>query len=663
MAATGGDIAFRFGANIAPLVAGMSDASSAVNRFAGRSSEQFKIVARDAVKLGAAAVAVVGSLGLLTKSAAEAGSELIIQARLANATTDEFQKMAAGARGLGVENDQLSDILKDMNDRVGDFMTTGAGPMVDFFEKVAPKVGVTIDQFKELSGPQALGLYMSSLEKANLTQSEMTFHMEAMASDLTKLQPLFNNNAKLLNSSAKEAKELGLILSEIDLHQLQMGSKSFAKLNAAAKITKDLIGVALVPVFDGLIKQLMASAKEAGGFRNIIESLVNTTMRGFGQVGNAIRILHLGFKGLQVVAYGFATAVVSATEIALNAIVNFADIQKKVINTVIDGLNKIPNVDIAKIDLFTDSAFMNGVRNMGDTVRMETDKVISEFVKLGLTEMPGDKVEKFLADLVLNHKSAAEEMIKNRDLAEAAATSAKEGSGDGGRAAKNAAILKEMEENFQTEKELKAQQENEILILEQAFLDKRNTNKNKYLEMISQAQKRHVEELSAHEKKHLSKSDQFSRLSWQNKTKEMSGALVQMTAGIAQHSKKAFKINKAAGIANALINAYQGISKTMAAYPYPYNIGMAAAHAASAFAQVQAIRSQSFSGGGGGGRAPSSAATEPSGVTNIGGGSSQQSEPQRIIVEGLDPDTLLSGRAVMALIQEAADNGSILTVG
>jgi len=79
--------------------------------------------------------------------------------------------------------DKVADIIKDVNDKIGDFIATGAGPMADFFENIAPKVGVTADQFARLSGQDALALYVKSLEAANLSQAEMTFYMEAIASD------------------------------------------------------------------------------------------------------------------------------------------------------------------------------------------------------------------------------------------------------------------------------------------------------------------------------------------------------------------------------------------------------------------------------------------------------------------------------------------------
>ena len=68
---------------------------------------------------------------------------------------------------------------------------------------------MTADRFKALSGPQALGLYVAALEKANLSQAEMTFFMEAIASDSTALLPLLRNNGQLMRELGDEAENMG----------------------------------------------------------------------------------------------------------------------------------------------------------------------------------------------------------------------------------------------------------------------------------------------------------------------------------------------------------------------------------------------------------------------------------------------------------------------
>lgn len=109
---------------------------------------------------------------------------------------------------------------------------------------------------------------------------------------------------------------------------------------------------------------------------------------------------------------------------------------------------------------------------------------------------------------------------------------------------------------------------------------------------------------------------EFTRASWQAQAKTIFGELANITAGVTQHNRTLFELNKVAGIANAIIAAYEGIALTMSKYPYPFNLVMAAAHGIAAFAQVQAIRNTSFDSGG---AAPSIAGSTPApAVSDVG---------------------------------------------
>ena len=107
-------------------------------------------------------------------------------------------------------------------------------------------------------------------------------------------------------------------------------------------------------------------------------------------------------------------------------------------------------------------------------------------------------------------------------------------------------------------------------------------------------------------KKAYTDREKFATMSAKSQTKHVISEAIRLTQGVTGESKKLFQINKVAGIANALINTYEGVTKTMAAYPYPLNIGLAGLSLAAGLAQVSAIKSQSFGGGGG---APSLAAS------------------------------------------------------
>jgi hypothetical protein len=92
---------------------------------------------------------------------------------------------------------------------------------------------------------------------------------------------------------------------------------------------------------------------------------------------------------------------------------------------------------------------------------------------------------------------------------------------------------------------------------------------------------------------------QFARSTAIKQTQTVIAEAIALTAGVAHQNKVLFKINQVAGIANAIINTYQGVTKTLATYPWPLAGAMAALHLASGLAQVSAIASASFGGGGG----------------------------------------------------------------
>ena len=214
MARVVGDIAVKVGADIGPLQQGMRNAGRSVDDFDSKTQKMAINVAKAGAAVVTAVAAIAGGVLKMASEAAKAGVEIQNLSQVANTNTTTFQRMADASRTVGIEQQKLADILKDVNDKVGDFIVTGGGPMADFFENIAPLVGVTADEFARLSGPDALQLYVSSLEKAGVNQQQMTFYMEALASDATALLPLLRNNGLEMNRLGDEAERAGRILSE-----------------------------------------------------------------------------------------------------------------------------------------------------------------------------------------------------------------------------------------------------------------------------------------------------------------------------------------------------------------------------------------------------------------------------------------------------------------
>ena len=208
----------------------------------------------------AAAAALSAAVVSLTRSTVAAANEISLLSQVANANPEVFQRWSAASATVGIEQEKLADILKDVNDRVGDFLQTGGGPMADFFENIAPRVGVTADQFARLSGPEALQLYVDSLERAGVSQQEMTFYLEAMASDTTRLIPLLQNGGAEMTRLGAQAQALGAVLDTDAIAAMRRSELALVSIGQVFTGVRNRIAVALAPSLEAVANAFVALA-------------------------------------------------------------------------------------------------------------------------------------------------------------------------------------------------------------------------------------------------------------------------------------------------------------------------------------------------------------------------------------------------------------------
>lgn len=184
-------------------------------------------------KAGAFATAsITVPLGLVAGSMdnlAERSRGLRNAASVAGMGFEQFQRDAHAASTLGIEYDKFGDILKDTQDKIGDFTANGGGEMKDFFDNVGKKVGITAKNFKDLSGADALQLYYNSLVKAGVSHKEMVFYMEAIADEGSGLIPILKNNGAAL----KELGSKAAVISDSDAAGLEQYNQAQTRLETS----------------------------------------------------------------------------------------------------------------------------------------------------------------------------------------------------------------------------------------------------------------------------------------------------------------------------------------------------------------------------------------------------------------------------------------------
>lgn len=262
-----------------------------------------------AIAVSGAAAVGAGVLAMATEYA-NAARELQTFASISNTTTQEFQKMAVGAETMGISSEKLSDQLKDFNEKLGEFITIGSGGAVDFFEQIATKTEGSAEgarklalEMQNLSGPKALQLYVDKLEEAGVTQQQMSFYLESMASDTTNLIPLLKNGGEGFKFWADAAERAGVIMDESAIKKANELSVQMKLLDLQVKGAKNQFIQGLMPALVSVGDSLTDATTETNLMADAGATLGNVFMgvaaMGMG-VYAVIKMLSNAIAGLAV---------------------------------------------------------------------------------------------------------------------------------------------------------------------------------------------------------------------------------------------------------------------------------------------------------------------------------------------------------------------------
>lgn len=170
-----------------------------------------------------------------------------------------------------------------------------------------------------------------------------------------------------------------------------------------------------------------------------------------------------------------------------------------------------------------------------------------------------------------------------------------------------------------------------------------------YHALMEQLEKDHQDRLNDIQQKGAEAATGFTTWAWHKQTASVLGELASMTSGLDKENRTQFAIMKAGAIAQAAISTYEGVARTLGAYPGPLGIALAAGHFAAGIAQVANIAGQQYGGTPSG--SPPSADTSTPTQPGSGGGSSGPTNSMFVNVQG----EVFSGSMVRGLMDQIAE--------
>lgn len=511
--------------------------------------KEFKELGDDIVKWGSRAVlATTAATAALIAFTVSASKELGNLSQVANASVEEFQRYAAGSKQVGVENEKLAGIFQDTNKSIGEFLRTGAGPMKDFFANIAPKIGVTAAEFRNLSGPQALQLYFNSLDKANLSQGEMAFYLEKLANGSSKLIPLLKDGGHGFKLFGDEAQKAGGILSTKTLDAADRMSAIFLIAENSAKGFKNQLAEGLLPTVRDLSGLFIGLSEN--------QSIASATADGLATSMKAVAAVLVG----TVAAVDLAGKSVGALAASL--------VSKSNVESAVSGLSE-------SFEQY--ATLLNGIWDAGkgkDGEMNQRVETLAEMFKKLREESGsiagGEEVNAALQQDVDKRL----EILRQASMSELQILEQK-------RNQEFDFLLETFDQKtamFESQRQSGLELTSEQLAQEQALMDE-------YRALDLASQQRYEKS-----KTEIQKRETDARRS------TLMTALGTISTLMNSENKKLFEVGKLAAIANATVAMFEGVGQALR-LPWPLNMVIAPLVGIAGLANIQNIRKTQFGGG------------------------------------------------------------------
>lgn len=243
-------------AKVGGFVQGMDKAERASQKWRDQVKKDAKEISTSIIAIGAAAAtAAVGisAAGLaIVKNTAQQVTETDRWAKSLKMSTQDLLSWQYAAEQAGLTGDNIADIFKDINDKVGDAVLNKSGEAAQALDTL----GLSAQKLSQQSPDKQLLAISSALQKIP-SQAGKTNILESLGNDLSKMLPLFDNNNEKLKQFLQLSKDFGVAPPQEDIDNLVKVNQFFQDIETSARglkmeIASGLAKVDLSPLQDGL---------------------------------------------------------------------------------------------------------------------------------------------------------------------------------------------------------------------------------------------------------------------------------------------------------------------------------------------------------------------------------------------------------------------------
>ena len=625
-----------------------------------------------------AAVAGAGGMAAMVaglRRASSAVDDLAKSADKLGMTTEALAGLQHAANLAGVSTNQMTMAMARANRSIGE-AAIGTGRATRWFDQL----GLSVAELQAQAPDQRMRTLADAMNGLATHSARAAASAAIFGDRQGALLPLLAQGSAGLAEAATEAERLGLATSRVDAAKVEAMNDAFTRVRAVVSGFFRETLVRIAPYIEVIAERFVSAAAEAGGFGQILGQVGTYAIRAAGMIANTweglsmvwhmlgvgIRRLGQGLAWLaeggvragQYIGQGFTRSwdMIRGGFGLLRAFID------RGWNVLREGLGRFVGFvgrqiggllhQLARAAGRIDADMARSLQSAAFSINRTTAEmsasaqVAAQSSADALRDAQGDMASAAAA-FVAPLETAGSQTIQVlgegfRLAAEDSAASIREIMG----AARPSDRLAEFVATIEQQAHIRAQARAEDIAERQAHAHLLAEADHAHLEQAEQRHRDHQRSLTEIWRDGLEERDRFVQQSAWGQARTVLGALESTTRGVAQENQAMFRINQAAGIANATMNTSEGVTLALAKYPGPLGIAMGAMIAAAGATQIAAIAGTSY---GGGGRAPSVSgsipnpeprgggiATDPDGMDRPTG----HHRPGRLVIDssaGLDP--------------------------
>jgi hypothetical protein len=574
-------------------------------------------------------------------------------------------EMAAGDAGVATE-DLYSEAAK-LNGRLGDATRlTGAA------HDALKQLGLNAQTLLAMDIDQRFAAIADAMRGMNLAGGQAQDIMRDLGVRNENLANLMRQGGDAFREQADEVRRLGLNLSMVDAAQVEAANRAIDDMGDTITVIQDRLAVAAAPYLEVLATKFKELTAGSNGFKDIISDTIKNIIAGFGKAADFINGLKIVFKVVEIAGRGFWASMISSIELFQTGVTNVGDTIATLANTFMTAASKVTGVKADLLEMPSESNFMVWLHDSANSARNALAEANSELGKMIDAPPPSGAFNQYLDDVANHAKATATEVVKARQsMLGGGGVSNMEDTSDADQKtqdqykkdmeawnAKNASELEAVKNRYMTEEQLIANHHEEMQVIGDTYDATKFETEEQWRKVHEQAEADHLERMAQMNKSAYQGIAGIIEKHWGEGAAKTANAFKSILGTMATGSRKAFEISKAWAMTDALISTYQGIAKGVAA-GFPAAIPLVAAAAATGFAQVSAIRNQSFGGGGGAAASGNGAAGTAPNPVGVGGSTGNGEAQSTYRFEGLTPGSLVSSDAVVAALKQAQKDGAI----